>query len=303
MKEHPMNDTEEAARRLFATAAEDAPPGIDLLRGVRARSRARVVRIRSLAAVGAAGVVAAATAITLSAVQAPSAFAQVSRAAALTAATSYQVNETEKVVAAGGKDSQSWSTASGEFDPALGVGEGTDNLGTQIRFVGGYAYEFVTDALRTASDGKLGAGPIPAWASWERLPSPLQPGASVTTAELAALARRPAFLGLIDPQEMLAVLESATQVSEAGPASGPGWTGSAYTFSVTFSGPPAPAVSISGTVDVDGQGRVRQLDVVDSAGQAQRDVAITFGDFGLPVSVSAPPASETFIPPTPVTGK
>lgn len=293
-----MNDTEEAARRLFAVAAQDVPPGIDLLRGVRARSRARVVRTRSLVAVGAAGVVAAGTAITLSAVQAPSAFAQVSRAAALTAATSYQVSETEKIVAAGGKYSQSWTTASGEFDPALGVGEGTDNLGDQIRWVGGYAYEFVTDALRVASDRKLG-GPIPAWASWERLTTRLQPSADATTAELAVLARRPVFLGLIDPQDLLALLESAAQVSPAGPASGPGWTGSAYTFSVTFSGPPAPAVSISGTVDVDEQGRVRQLDVVDSAGQAERDVGITFGDFGLPVSVSAPPASETFIPPAP----
>jgi hypothetical protein len=297
MKEHPMNDTEEAARRLLAVAAEDVPPGIDLLHGVRARSRARAVRIRSLVAVGAAGIVAAAAATTLSAVQAPSAFAQVSRAAALTAATSYQVSETEKIVQTGGLYSQPWATASGEFDPALGVGEGTDNLGVQLRFVGGYAYEFVTDALRAASNRKIG-GPIPAWASWERLPSPLQPGANVTTAELAALARRPAFLGLVDPQDMLALLESATQVSEAGPASGSGWTGSAYTFSVTFSGPSAPAVSISGTVDVDEQGRVRQLDVLDSLGQTERNVEITFGDFGLPVSVSAPPASETFIPPT-----
>jgi hypothetical protein len=198
-------------------------------------------------------------------------------------------------VAAGGKYSQSWATASGEFDPALGVGEGTDNLGTQIRFVGAYAYEFVTDALRAASDRKMG-GSIPAWASWVRLPSPLPPGTNVTTAELASLARRPAFLGLADPQDLLAVLQTATQVSAAGPASGPGWTGSAYTFGVTFPGPSAPVVSISGTVDVDAQGRVRQLDVLDSVGQTERNVAITFGDFGLPVSVSAPPASETFIP-------
>jgi hypothetical protein len=297
MKEHPLNETEEAARRLFAVAAEDVPPGIDLLNGVRARSRRRVVRIRSLVAAGAAGIVAAAAAITLSAVQAPSAFAQVSRAAALTAATSYQVSETEKILATGGKYSQPWSTASGEFDPALGVGEGTDNLGAQVRFVGAYAYEFVTPALRTASNLKI-VVPIPAWASWERLTSPLQPGAGVTKAELGGLVRRPVFLGLIDPQELLAVLESATQVSEAGPASGSGWTGSAYTFSVTF-GPPFAAVSISGTVDVDQQGRVRQLDVLDSAGQTERNVEITFGDFGLPVSVSPPPASETFIPPTP----
>ena len=298
MKEHPLNDTEEAVRRLFAVAAEDVPPGIQLLPGVRARSRGRVVRIRSLVAIGAAGIVATAAAITLSAVQAPSAFAQVSRAAALTAATSYQVNETENIVQTGGLQAQPWASASGEFDPALGVGEGTDNLGDQARFVGAYEYEFVTPALRAAYSRKIGV-PIPAWASWERLPSPLQPGAGVTKAELAGLARRPVFLGLVDPQDLLALLESATQVSAAGPASGSGWTGSAYTFSVTFSGPSATAVNVSGTVDVDQQGRVRQLDVLDSFGQTERNVEIAFGDFGLPVSVSAPPASETFTPPTP----
>jgi hypothetical protein len=91
-----MNDTEEAARRLFAAATEDVPPGIDLLRGVRARSRKRVVRVRSLVAVGAAGIVAAVASVTLSAVQAPSAFAQVMRAAARTGAASYQVRSEEK---------------------------------------------------------------------------------------------------------------------------------------------------------------------------------------------------------------
>jgi hypothetical protein len=298
MKEHPMNDTEEAARRLFAVAAEDVPPGIDLLSGVRARSRRRVVRIRSLVAAGAVGIVAAAAAVTLSAVQAPSAFAQVSRAAALTAATSYQVSETEQIVQAGQLYSQPWVTASGEFDPALGVGEGTDNLGAQIRFVGAYEYVFVTDALRAAS-GKKSGMPIPAWASWERVPSLLPPGATATKAQLAVLAQHPVFLGLVDPQDMLALLESATQVSEAGPASGSGWTGSAYTFSVAFSAPPGTAVSVSGTVDVDQQGRVRQLDILDSVGQTERNVEITFGGFGLPVSVAAPPASETFIPPAP----
>ena len=72
-----MNDTEEAARRLFTAIAEDVPPGIDLLRGVRARNRRRLVRIRSLAAAGAAGIVAAVTAIMISAGPAPSASAQV----------------------------------------------------------------------------------------------------------------------------------------------------------------------------------------------------------------------------------
>jgi hypothetical protein len=304
LKEHPMNDTEEAVHRLLAVAAEDVPPGIDLLRGVRARSRGRAVRIRSLVAVGAAGIVAAAAAITLSAVQAPSAFAQVSRAAALTAAQSYQVSATETIVQIGGLRSQPWTTASGEFDPVLGVGEAADNLGSQVRYVGGYAYVFVTDSLRAASEG-TNSVPIPAWASWERLPLPLRPGPGVTRVELAMLGAFPALPGQAGPQDLLALLQSATQVREVGPASGPGWTGSAYSFTVstTLSGPPHTAVSFSGTVDVDQLGRVRRLGVLESsvyraaAGQTERNIEISYADFGLPVSVSAPPASETFIPP------
>ncbi len=55
-------------------------------------------------------------------------------------------------------------------------------------------------------------------------------------------------------------------------------------------------LSISGTVDVDQQGRVRQLDATEAIGNTVRKVQMTFGDFGLPVSVSASPASETFAP-------
>jgi hypothetical protein len=56
-------------------------------------------------------------------------------------------------------------------------------------------------------------------------------------------------------------------------------------------------VSTGGTVDDDQQGRVRQLDALESFGQTVRKIKITFGDVGLRVSVSPPPASVTFIPP------
>ena len=46
----------------------------------------------------------------------------------------------------------------------------------------------------------------------------------------------------------------------------------------------------------DQQGRVRQLDATEAVGNTVRRVQMTFGDFGLPVSVSAPPAGETFAP-------
>jgi hypothetical protein len=41
---------------------------------------------------------------------------------------------------------------------------------------------------------------------------------------------------------------------------------------------------------------VRQLDALDTFMNTVSQVKISFGDFGLPVSVSAPPASETYIP-------
>ena len=288
-----MNDTEEAVRRLFAVAAGNVPPGIDLLRRVRARSRTRTVRVRALGAAGAAGMVASGAAITLSAIQAPSAFAQVTRAASRTAAASYRVRSAEKIVETGGLRSQPWATAYGEFDPVNGVGEQADNLGAQIRYAGGSMYVFLTDDLRAAY--RMGGRPVPAWASWQRLPVPLQPGAGMTTARLAMLGGFPGALGQVDPQDLLAQLQSATQVREVGPASGPGWTGSAYTFTAatTLNGPVHMTLSTSGTVDVDQQGRVRQLDALESFGQTVRKVEITFG---VPVSVSAPPASETFTP-------
>jgi hypothetical protein len=291
MKEHPMNDTEETVRRLFAVATEDVPPGIDLLRGVR------VSRARALVAVGAAGIVAAATAITLSAGPAPSAFAQVMHAAARTATVSYRIRATDQLVRAGGLRSQPWSTADGEFDPVKGIGEQTDNLGAQIRYVGGSMYVFLTDDLRAGYSA--GGRPVPAWASWERLPISLRPGAGVTTAKLALLGEVPSLLGQVDPQDLLALLQSATRVREVGPASGAGWTGSAYTFTAVtkLTGTLHKTVSTSGTVDVDQQGRVRELDAVESFGQTVRKVEISFGNFGLPVSVSAPPANETFTPP------
>ena len=292
-----MNDTEEAARRLLTVAAEDIPPGIDLLRGMQARHRTRAVRLRVAVAAGAAGIVAAATTVTLSAVRAPSALAQVTHAAARTAAGSYRVHAVERILQLGGLRSQPWATLSGQFDPARGLGEQTDNLGAQIRYADGYMYVFVTSTLRAGARAQ--GTPIPAWASWERLPIRLQPGAHMDTAELAMLGGFPALLGQADPRDLLALLRSATQVRELGPASGPGWTGSGYTFAAqtTLTGPLRTPVSITGTVDVDRQGLVRQVDAVESFARTVRKIKITFAGFGLPVSVSPPQASRTFAPP------
>src|ERR1035441_5203505 len=97
-----MNETEETVPHLFAVATEDIPPGIDLLRSVRGRRRTRVVRTRVALSAVTAAVLAAAAAITLSAVQAPSALAQVTKAAAQTAGQSYQVRSVATLVKAAG---------------------------------------------------------------------------------------------------------------------------------------------------------------------------------------------------------
>jgi hypothetical protein len=53
-------------------------------------------------------------------------------------------------------------------------------------------------------------------------------------------------------------------------------------------------LTVSGTVDVDQQGRVRRLDVVEPLRTVQWKLEATFWDFGVPVSVSPPPASEIY---------
>jgi hypothetical protein len=287
-----MNDTEDTVRRLFAAAAEDIPPGIDLLRGMRARSRKRVVRARAVLAAGLAGIVAVAAAITLSAIRAPSAQAQVTQAASRTAAQSYQVSS---VLTTGARPPV---TISGEFDPARDVGEETTSQGLQIRFVGNYVYVPLTGALRKAWD-VIQPAPLPAGKLWLRGPAPRLSGDA--SAALVLLGSAIPGVGQFTPQDLLTLLESASQVRQAGSASGPGWTGTAYTFTATttLGGPSHLVVATSGTVDVDQQGRVRQLNATETLGPTVLKVRTTFGDFGIPVSVSAPPASQTVTLPPP----
>lgn len=113
-------------------------------------------------------------------------------------------------------------------------------------------------------------------------------------------------LGQTSPQNLLAVIESASQVREVGSTSGPGWTGVRYTFSATKSAatPKRVVVSMNGTVDVDQQGRVRRLNATVTTNvywssqpqTAVTNVQTTFSDFGLPVNVTAPPADEMLTP-------
>jgi hypothetical protein len=79
------------------------------------------------------------------------------------------------------------------------------------------------------------------------------------------------------------------------PASGPGWTGSKYAFTAH----PGFLDTVAGTVYVDQRGRVRRLATITtlriaglSTPSRTETEDLTFGDFGDPVRVTAPPASQ-----------
>jgi len=301
------NGTEERVRHLFAVATEDIPPGIDLLGGMRSRSRARARRVRvALSAGTAAGLaLAAAAAITLSAVPAPAALAQVTKAAQATAGQSYQIRSVSTLANQDGSAADTPVTVTGEFDPARGVGEQVSSGGSQVRYVGGYMYLSMPAAFKAALQAALQRArgtSVPDGKFWVRFPAPLRPGGQLSVIDLAQIGFVTPELGQVNPQDLLGLLEASSRVSKTGPASGDGWTGSAYAFTATKkfggSGPLHLELRISGTVDVDQQGRVRRLDSDYSIGKTERKVDMTFGNFGLPVSVGAPPASEVFVPRT-----
>jgi hypothetical protein len=282
-----MNDTEDAVRHLFTAATQDIPPGINLGHDVLAARRRRVIRARVVLSAGLAAIVAAATVITLSAVSPPSALAQITQAATRMAAQSYRVTSTRTLVRAPGAPTADKNpvTIIGEFDPARSVGEETVDGGTQIRYVGSYIYIPVFGAARRTHP------------KWVKLHVPPRSSTTVTPGDVASLG---GITGVepFNPQDLLALLKSADHVREVGPASGPGWKGSAYTFTVTVRTPGQPhqVLSLSGTVDVDQQVRVRRLDAVESVENTVTKVQMTFGDFGIRVSVSAPPADQTVSP-------
>jgi hypothetical protein len=305
VEEESVHETEEEeARQLLSVAVGDIPPGIDLLSGVRRRRAAHRARLRAALAAGMAGALAVAAAITVAVTVgvplAQSALAALNTAARLTAAQSYQVTMTSSwrtIPAWSARPSQP-STISGDFSPARQIGE---EDGGQVRFVGGYVYTYVRDTTGAApSHGK----------SWVKTTEP----SFSTPARLAAWLSSPAGLPLTAPQDLLGLLESATQVRETGTVSGPGWTGTGYAFSaaIALGASKKFTIDIRGTVGVDRRGWVRRLDttitehVPPSTVQPPgvhltaiiTTVQVTLGDFGLPVSVTAPPASDVFTPPT-----
>jgi len=293
-----MPDNDQQVRTLLRDAAGDVPAGLDLLHGFRARRAARRVRGRVALGVGAGGLLAAATAATLTIGTAPSALAQLTSAASRTAGLSYDISTTGVNVPlrAGGPGPAQSVHISGAFDPAHKTGEERIGSDGQIRLIGPYAYLTVFPVHGPALPGDKSWVKVGSTQFWE----PLTVGKGLNdVAGVASVAET-------SPQNLFAVLKSASAVERQGSTSGAGWTGTSYAFTVRLTFGPAGssqvAVTATGTVGVDQQGRVRSLDAAytmpaqGSDPRARVTVKMTFSNFGTPVSVSPPPASEVFTP-------
>lgn len=291
-----MNDTGHDMRATLLAGSDDVPPGIDLLRAVREQAAARHRhrrRMRVLVSAGAVGgvVAAAATLLGTSVTNPPSALAAVTSAMVKTSAQSYRFTMNGSLTLPSIRLIQHFALT-GAIDPQHKRGtelvtggplRGTHNFVTeQVRFIDKNLYTWVSPASGLGSVGK----------PWDEAPIP----APDTRASPGSELRGNTFEQPISPAELLGVLRSAAAVRYVGPASGPGWTGSKYAFTAHPAG--SPAVTVAGTVDVDQQGRVRSLDTITRVRTKYRNPAqtetedLTFGDFGGPVPVTAPPASQ-----------
>jgi hypothetical protein len=317
--------TEAEGRRLLATAFEtvpagtvlaghrlagdglagDGPAGVELLRRVR-RQTSRPRRPRALVPAGAVAALGGAAALgltlTTTVASAPSAFAAVTAAAAKTSAQSFRVTEiqaTKGMPAASGHDKLPPPQITGGFDPEHGLGEEIVAGRIQVRFVGGHMY------------AQVGASPLSHGKPWVETPTPPPPfdGRSGIAETFNGSEIAEGFYGNepIDPAVLLGLLKSAGSVRAAGPVSGPGWTGTKYVFTIQPPKATAATYATSGIVYVDNQGRVRRLMTIFTwsepvSPQTGNHVAhtythsfdVTFGDFGVPVSVTAPPASQVY---------
>ena len=280
-----MNDTETEARRLFAAATEDMPPGIDLLDGfaaARRRDRSRRTRWGAVLSAGIAAAAASVTAVTLTMGSAPPALATVTSALTRTLTQSYHLSEQDGsyYIVNGQIRSPHHDACTTEADPVRHLLATSCSNGTVSREVGGYIYIYTPRSA--VSPGR----------HWLLIPT-------------RSIVQLPSIGGFTTatPQQMLAEIKEAATVTVAGPASGPGWTGTRYAFSATPK--PGTIVKLSGTVTVDRQGRARALVLTmrftgapgifpGALAALVTTQALTFSDFGAPVTVTPPPADQTF---------
>ncbi|MGH3291632.1 MAG: hypothetical protein ACRDP7_07495 [Trebonia sp.] len=299
--------TEAEARRLLAAAFETVPvrpgPAGDLIaaagqhggaatagdvvalvrkRATQARRRVLVPAAAVALAAAVAGGVTAGV-ITDGGGASPTALQAVTAAFVKTSAQSFTFEEYESLPIPNGS-LQHLRDLKGEFNPATGNGEqeiyAAGRHVVQYRIIGKYTYVSNGDL----QDGKL-------WVRWSN------GGGSKSSVGIANAAG--GTVAPINPMDLLTALKGVSTVRYAGPASGTGWTGTSYSFTVNPT-KDFPAPGVSGTVSVDSSGRVRKLVTTNPLGPNRGHVATfneitTFGGFGITVSVTPPPPSEVYI--------
>lgn len=258
----------------------------------------RRLRGRPALAVGSAVAVAG---LALTAAGAQSALAATGAAAgpAALATQSYRVSmiTTETFTAQSGGGTIVDMDTRGGFNPATQVGAVSLPVNpelpatTAIRYVGGNAYLY----FPVPEPGPLGTN----GQHWLQATTAAPFGSFVDNLPLDAVE------GLVTPAQLLGQLQSLTTLQPAGPASGPGWTGTRYTFTASdIELDSVPQAVINGSVTVDHDGRVRQLllpavapdSYAAATGIAALTINLTFSGFGEPVNIQAPPATQVFNP-------
>jgi hypothetical protein len=283
-----MGETGQDGHGTVVGGPADVTPGTGSPRSAReqgtaARLRPRHLRKRVLAAAVATAAAAGGTTALLmaSAGHPPAALATVASALADTSAGSYSFSLHSTVRFRG--NVMHSVVVDGAYDPRHGLG--TELLATrtprgarvrmQIRFIRRYVY--AQEAPGSGFRKPWNESPVPS------ARADAMPGNDV----YGFVTDQP-----VTPAELSGVLRSAGTVREAGHVSGQGWTGTRYAFTARF---PGAQESVSGTVDIDEQGRLRRLVTITRQGTHGRITTgrdLTFGNFGAPVPVTAPPASQ-----------
>jgi hypothetical protein len=290
-----MNQATKGGHATAAGVPGDAPPGTGSAPGARGPgTAARPRRYLRRPVLAGAVVVAAAAGVTTALLTAsgghpPTALATVTSALAATSASSYRFT-LDTTVRFRGRQMHA-EVVSGAYDPRHRLGtelltaaSRRAQVRIQIRFASRYVY---TQVPRRSGFGR----------PWNKSPVPPARGAMPGSDVYGFVSDQP-----VRPAELSGVLRSAGTVRQAGPASGPGWTGTRYAFTARF---PAARESVSGTVDIDQQGRVRRLVTITTQGTHGRITAdrdLTFGSFGAPVPVTTPPARQVGYTSTPYLG-
>jgi len=294
----PTTDPHRRSRFITAAlAAQAGPPSSDhrssrelddaFCPPDRKRTKAR----RRILAVTVASATAAATAIVAVAItRPPSAQAQVTSAAQRTFGQSFHVATTVQ-----GDGDAPPVHGRGEFDPARHVGRiSTDEFFGKIeerRYIGDLEY------IKNPPPTNYMHLPPDKWHPGTRKPWTVGPGSPTHPRDLEAM--------FVNPLWALNQLQQATHVRDTGRVSGPGWTGHRYTF--TNPGKIELFKRIryvdvtQGAVEIDAQGRVRQV-TVTLGSYTETDNrhllpgwvrgTISFSDYGTPVTVTAPPADQ-----------